>query len=414
MTSSTFIAQLKRLLPEADWPWVFPALRQDPKIWEMLCGEFGRFAIARGSTEMKAYTPAVLAMLALGYAVDFENLPDENLPLYAVESSDEATHSPFAGTYLAQAGLAALDLYQRRPQAGSWRSLSSELASASPTTLACLFGMLPDGVEMLRILAMHGARGSAPAPGMRLALHALLSNPLPPGIHQGALAALAGVLPAAQQTDFLHQAFVMRPDLVPALAGSLIEARLITTPSIHPAHCDPVKDLDHIARQMQFAEMHRLADQPSQAEDLLKQSITTTLRLQAHLFALSAQAAEQEGDHQAALSAWEKAVQHDSEFPGHAAGLAQAYLNSGRSADAQMILDPHTEETSHAGLLFARARLAYQRGMTVDASRDASRAASLVSQTPENIMISDWPLLSSLASMLLNSICLARPARWQN
>jgi hypothetical protein len=208
MTSSHLIAQLKLLLPETAWPWVFPALRQDSTIWEMLSGEFGIFILDRRSTQIREYSPASLALLALGYTNGMDGEDAEILPASLAEEPP-----PFADTSLARAGRLALELHSRRPQVGSWRGLSPDLAAASPTTLACLFGLLPDGIEMLRVVAMNGARGSAPAPGMRLALHALLSNPLPPEAQRENLAALAGVLPAAQQADFLQQVYALRPDL---------------------------------------------------------------------------------------------------------------------------------------------------------------------------------------------------------
>ncbi len=75
MTNINFSLQLKSKFSPAEWPWVLVALRQDKGVWQALeKTKLGMQAIKSFPAQPAAWSPAALALLALGNPVTLDDL----------------------------------------------------------------------------------------------------------------------------------------------------------------------------------------------------------------------------------------------------------------------------------------------------------------------------------------------------
>lgn len=361
MTPTSFIVELKRTIPEATWSYVIAALRKDTLIWESLQfthGDFGQRVLARGSGRPEDYSAAALALLALDYPTPLKNL--RSSPLQSVESS---FHQRTAQTLdedtltLEQAGLRALNLREHRLDKGSWVGLTGELNEAAPTVLACLYGMIPEPLEMLQAIIQSGDSTSSDfdsqAKPYALVLHSLLSNPIPLKRQAQILEGLVEGLSPQQRLILLRQLVNQRPFLATSLAR-LITNHTDDQPN-QPGTLDPLDELDPLVCQ---AESYHISAQHAEEISVLIKSQKVSRRIQARLSAKLARAAAQNNDGSAALSAWEQASRIDPDSPYYLSGLILTLLDLDRLADAQTLIDAFPPDAPPHPLLFlAKARL---------------------------------------------------------
>ena len=390
MTHTSFLAGLKRNLPEDVWPWVIPALRQDAVVWNTLDTLFGLHALESAAANPSGYSPAALALLALNLPITVEDLRSSPMQAGLPEVEDEPapaevpdqrkveddTSSQFAGE-LARAGMQALQIREKRRTKGTWEDLPREIGSITPTAMACLYGMLPDPAEMLEVLIFTGGRT-----GMQLALHALLSNPLQPAEHAAVLSQIAGELSHEKRLGLLRSLAVPRADLAAALAGALLklETGNPTPPSQTEDYAEQIDQLTHLLR---FAEYYTKSNQAAQAVKTWNAASQAAQRLQAQLSAQLACSNTEMEDHQAALTAWDKAIQLDPNAPNYIASNALALMAAGRSADAQSRLGESPFSSAHPWTLLANARLALLRGNLENAEAGALRSVEILDYMAE-------------------------------
>ena len=385
MTIASFISSLKALLPEADWPWVFSALSFDPLVWESLGGDLGQRALGRPSNRPEDYSPAALALLALDFPASPESLrasPD----LEAPPTDNTLKTSPAPS--LAQAGLAALQLREAWRESGAWEAVFRQISSTSTTTLACLYAMLPDPTEMLRA-AFSVETHEASRPGVNPALHALLSNAIPPSMHLEALNELISDLPRSERLALLGQVQRYRPDLVPSLAQVAINLEPPFLGALPIANGERANGLGQIEKSLRSARLYQLANEYEQALTCLNEAAMSARRVQADVAAQMAQVNAQNDKQQDSISAWEQAVQLNPDSVDHLAGRALALITAGRVEDAQALLDEHPVEAPHPGILLAGARLAMLRGDNQIARQEALKAL----EASENAITVDMQML---------------------
>jgi tetratricopeptide (TPR) repeat protein len=167
MTKLSPIIYLKETLPEESWPWVIPALRQDPVVWASLQDqEFLNLSIAQIGHLPKRWTPLNLALNSLGVDTAIQELgtlPLEEISPYLHQQAAKAyeiyTSEDPPTLDLRQAGLLALYFSEHNTEA----KLTGPVVS-----LGCLFSILPEPVEVLSLL------------NPETAVHTVLANPLPP------------------------------------------------------------------------------------------------------------------------------------------------------------------------------------------------------------------------------------------
>ncbi|MBA4398292.1 MAG: hypothetical protein C0396_00210 [Anaerolinea sp.] len=193
MQPAEILVELRRVLPPADAPYVLTALSEDALVWNALQQpEFLQAILSDESVISSFWSPASLALRPLGNRVSFADLTAEHIPgievslrKQALEVLEDTLRGGQPPANLAQAGLLALALRERRRKTQSWRGFLTELLSVQnkstsnlvevwQTPLACLYGMIPDKWDFLESLlpqdSMH--------PAIDWISHIILSNPL--------------------------------------------------------------------------------------------------------------------------------------------------------------------------------------------------------------------------------------------
>jgi tetratricopeptide (TPR) repeat protein len=191
MSQPHFISTLCSLIPESDQPWVIAAMRQDSIVWD--CLQFPAFLdklqanrTALTNSALEVWSPAALALVTLDQPASMLGELRQSLPVDTSGIVQKVAHTNLEGesqdpkVRLGQAALLAIALHKRRLDGTSWDCIASELRDKPlvryGTLLACLYGMIPDPLEMLRAFIYPGA----PINLIAASLHAFLSNPIPP------------------------------------------------------------------------------------------------------------------------------------------------------------------------------------------------------------------------------------------
>lgn len=432
MTHPHFIIGLKKKLSQDTWSWVITALRQEPLVWDSLINtDLGMRALTISPAQPESWSPAALALQAIDEPLSLENLRvapmqplNQSLRNKASQTFEEWSKSSNASPLsLAQAGLVALSLRERRRLKGTWQGITAELglrANHLPGILACLYGLVPDPFELLR--ALLNPSGSSPQ--IELALHGLLSNPLPPEKQADILNVLLDELPLTGCLAALRYLAVQRPALANRLAQGLQNGIILTgnQPLNNPGQQEGLNDpMASLTQLLQSAELRRLAAQPSHEIPILAEALKAIRRFQAHLAAQLAQAANQNADLKTELEAWKQAAQLAPQSPLYASGLARALLKAGRAVDAQAYLNTRQAEDpkiTHPALYLANALLAIRQGDIPNARQAALQAYELAennAQQPLYVEVSNIYLLQEffhpLTQLLLDLDLAAEASR---
>ena len=100
------------------------------------------------------------------------------------------------------------------------------------TPLACLFGLVPDPLEMLAALLPPGRVGGQAG----LPMHALLANPMPPDHLAETVRSFLQMLPPVDGVAVLRCLADQRPDLSPGLARRLLEGGVVEVEALVDRH----------------------------------------------------------------------------------------------------------------------------------------------------------------------------------
>ncbi|RPJ44439.1 MAG: hypothetical protein EHM21_10240, partial [Chloroflexi bacterium] len=219
---------------------VLTALRQDPLVWQSLeQPEFLQAALEQAGSQIQCWSPGRLALLALNETRPTEALRAEPmLPLgpalqeRALQAYQAAQRSGKSPASLKEAGLLALALRERRRLTGTWTGLLQELLpkqNAADSTsqvstalavwrssLACLYGLIPDPEEMLRSLL---PKNPARIPFEWIAA-AQLSQPSNEAEHVNAFMKILQGLPVAFQLNLLRSLSLRGSGRIAAILAS--------------------------------------------------------------------------------------------------------------------------------------------------------------------------------------------------
>lgn len=365
MTNRTpLLTTLLQVFPEDQWPWLLPALRCDDQVWTFLDSDAGSAALAAGGDRCQRYSPAELALGILESPLDAASL--RSLPMQPL-SLPKTGSSPALG----QAGQEALRLRELRRSNETWDGLAEDLGSASPTALSCLFGIVPDPGELLQAIALSDGNAA-----LQRALHALLSNPMPPQDHLEYLIRLSVQLQTDARLQLMEYLASLRSDLAVSLAQA-VECESSVSPSGSDAAL-PTRQIASLATMVETAVIHQIAQKPTQASEAYAQAAGAALHLQADLLARKAYLAEAALPESDAIRAWGAAVELDGAQAEYQAGLCLSLLRAGRSADAQSHLESFPAAGAHPWCLLASARLALSRGNHENAQAEALRALEML------------------------------------
>ncbi len=368
MTHVSFVTELKSILPESSWPWMFAALKHDPLIWDCLSGEIGDRLLDLKSTNPEDYSPAAISLMTLELPTTADQLRLAPLDA-AVNGEVDEWEVILADIPLAQAGLLALEMRERYNTAGSWANVIKESHSLTPTGLACLYGIISEPVDLLRSILNFGQVENKGSINTELAMHALLSNPITPREQLSMLISLVDGMSSSQQLEILKLLSPYRPELAAKLSGRIRDHSAILA-GRHQSKTEVLAA--RLASQIRNAEYSSLEGDTEQSIASLEESITTTRLLEARLAANVAENASLNAENGTALSFWERAYELNPESPDIRAGYAITLAQENRIADAQARLG--TPQANQPTLLLAAAKLNLQRGDYDNARQFASDA----------------------------------------
>jgi tetratricopeptide (TPR) repeat protein len=387
--NTTFITQLKSNLPEHTWPWVISALRQDELVWETLQANGAILQYPTGKDQdPESWNPARVAFLILQQPVP---LPHATLSLglrqRAFRTYEAITQqNPTAVTEdhpMARAALLAVALRERLRLMGKWDDLPEELSHTPCTTwytpLACLYGLLEKPHNMLHAILSAGASDDMQS----LAIHALLSNPLPPNILFMHLNSLMESLQNSERINFIKQLASTRPILATELARQ---------GEIQILNPDQDSPLDDLIDDYHRAEIALIANDRPMAETAIQAAQDDARFIQASLAAHSSQVSE------TPLPFLQKAFELAPEKPEYRSRLALIYLENQNIAEANAIIDPSIN-SNHPDLLYASARLAYVSG-EMERARQLATQALTVLETRSNACPHSLQITPSLTIQL--------------
>lgn len=341
--SSPIIPELKKILPEASWPWVIPALQEDPLVWEALSAYRDIFRVDELQKIIhmpEDCSPASLALTLLNYPAQPASL--RSLPLLPIDNRFspllEDIDSKLVET-LNVAGLQALSLRQLRYQSGSWDDWSHELWSACKTTLSCLYGIVPDQLDLLRAIVPTEASGdqfsSQQIKAYQALIHIILSNPLKIEAQTEILNILLEELSDLQQFQLVEYLYKARPNLA---------SRLVSHIAGLPAKFEfqepkSIRDFLSLLEKLYTIEKsHHISDQSSQEMSALIKSLKISRQLQARFAARIALAGMGMKDQKTSLAGWEQAFQLDPDSPLILPAYLFFLLDQGRSEEIKSIL----------------------------------------------------------------------------
>jgi tetratricopeptide (TPR) repeat protein len=381
--SSPFIVRLKSILPEETWPWVISALRKDELVWQSLEEvEFSQRALNQIGANPEDWTPAALALVSLRQEPDADlSGLDPDLRQESLRAYDEVIHSssgtPARAVSLSRVGLVALALNQQRVLTGSWDGPLSDLGSlpdvAAECCSACLYGLVDAPDDLLQALMSP----EMPHRTHTLALHAVLSTPVPLTEHAKTLHPLLEGLPLADCLGALTYLKKYRPDFATRLARLFLEKQP-TIPN-RRKYSQYTGYLNQIAQLLRNAEIHLIAELPSQASSLRSLAMEVTKRLHADIALQIAGNRAQRGDLDAAMSIWQNS--EDLQLPEASRPIVRppielilALLKKGHFDDALALVDDQDPAGSQSALLHS---LISAHRLAVQAQLSPARKAAL-------------------------------------
>lgn len=285
---TSFIAELKARLPQADWPAAVTALRSEARVWAALQDAgFAAQALEATGCDRERWSPAFLGLLSLGQAQHFEAL--RSAPMQAVAeklryqaaaafeklASEANMERPAPG--LAEATLLALALRERRRLLNGWEQLGEDLGVSGnqefwKLPVAILFGMLPNPHELLAYLIAPEQNSGL----QQLGIHALVSNPLPLDVQSAHLLELVRDFPLPEFMTLLRSVANASSALAQQAAVQALE-------NLQDEGADDDNGLAEIQRLLLEAEVNQISGQSEQADVLLRSAWEASRQLEADL-----------------------------------------------------------------------------------------------------------------------------------
>lgn len=351
--SSPLIAELKCILPESTWSWVIPAIREDNLVWESLNdldANFGNKKISEIIHTPEDCSPAALALKTLDYPSDPTSL--KSLPLQPIDknfTSQNRDSTSLETISLSQAGLEAFALRQLRITSSSWNDWSAELMSAFPTTLACLYGIIPDQLDLLRAMIPPSVEldndQNKQSQAYKKVIHVILSNPALPDAQVEIIKFLLDELTPSQCLNLLEQLYRIRPRL------AVRSTQQMSLEQVGKALPEPKLVIDYLSNLENLYKASKslhIAERSSLEISTLVRSIKISQQLQSKFACYLAMAATNIRDHKTAHAAWEQAMQLAGDLPIVAPMYLFTLMDSGQYEETNRILSQQINQGSRS------------------------------------------------------------------
>jgi tetratricopeptide (TPR) repeat protein len=342
--SSPIIATLKIILPESSWAWVIPAVQEDELVWETLNSYpdlFKEEDLQKIIHTPDDCSPAALALRLLEYPVPPVNL--RSLPLIPIDAQfvERIKKGNLQAVQtLDVAGLQALSLRQLRSESGSWDDWSHDLWSASPTSLSCLYGIVPDQLDLLRAivppLANSENLNTVHIKAYKAIIHIVLSNPLTVEAQTEILNILLEELGYAQRFQLIEHLYKIRPGIASRLISHLAKG----VPNIEQKEPESILDyLSLLEKLYTVQKSQRITGQGSQEVSALIKSIKISRQLQSKFSTRVALAAMGLKDNKTALACWEQAALLEPDSPLVLCAYLFFLIDQGRIEEVKAMLN---------------------------------------------------------------------------
>ncbi|MDZ4158752.1 MAG: hypothetical protein U1B80_03085, partial [Anaerolineaceae bacterium] len=232
------IAEIEKLIPFDSRNTIVAALRQDSCVWDAINAPgFIEQLKARFSIAEPNWSPSNLSLIALGIPLDARRLStdmvaplDGQLSERAKQTYQATLQAPAPSGDLGDAGLVALAMREIKRKTPDWKDILDALRQTSTvkvrfdqdiwrTSLACVFGMIPDPIDFLAAL-LAGVPGDH---AYNIISHVILSNPLSLSQQSKIFLTLFERVGMSQQLILLrHLNCIGRDELVNMIATQLI------------------------------------------------------------------------------------------------------------------------------------------------------------------------------------------------
>ena len=292
MTTIKLLTKLRESLPAQEACWVSSALSTDPLVWACLPHiQLSDDGLEFEPGNYKKWSPARMALRTLNGSTTPEDLtpdltkpPEIDLLQMSLKYFSETRRLSRAPKTIAEAGLLAISLRQHWRLANTWKGLLNQLTSdgSEPdancigvwsSAIACLYGMVPDPVEMLRSLFSR----RPPMISYSLVTHAVLSNPLSETEQTQVFFNLIIGLAPLQQIGWLRfLKFKGKDSLVEELShlilGKISASNASSLAEFNPDDCDLETLLLKTVELQRMAGLYRYANQTANSQTMLEKA----------------------------------------------------------------------------------------------------------------------------------------------
>ena len=408
MATIQSINRIAEVLRSSDLTWLLPNLRQDFVIWSGLNDPtfYEKFLQSKpaGSAWIPAdFSPGRLALIALDqpnitrldpqYLLD---AVDDQVVQMAMRSFNDQTIFQVMPQDLPTAGLIALALaYQVRAN-NSWNWLLSgfrtSLAQQWMTPIACLYDYLEDSSGLLHALVQPGTSSIR----FKLAIHAVLSNPISPADQCAIFIGLChnpygDPLPPADRLLFICELLEQCPRLALDFCSKWLEMYPEFSKPINMSHTNAAEAINHLADTRFQIEIRRITENSQNLSDLLSDEGRFIQNLTAdhvdHFVVRKSAPPSENLSTQDLSDIYESAIQtaklnlSKNKNSTSQAELSISLSNQGLLDQAiQLLPDPAEPLPDDVNLLYAIAKLSFQSGDQGRSLSAASRILDLLSQ----------------------------------
>lgn len=404
MATIQSIDRITEDLRSSDLAWLLPNLRQDFGVWNSLNDSTYYEMFLQSKSAGSAYipddfSPGRLALLALDQvnttAIDPKNLfdsIDDQVIQMAIRSFNDQTLFHVDPQDLSTAGLIALAQVYKYRATNSWSGLLNAIQENAcqiwMTPIACLFGFVEDSAGLLNVMVQPGTSSSR----YKLAIHAALSNPIPPNdqitIFMGLCHGTYGdPLPPTDRLLFIRELFEQRPQIAVDFCSKWLETppEFYKPINLNPKYTD--ENINRLAESLFQIEVRRISGKSQNLADLLVDEDTIIHNLYTdlinHIIVHKSGCLLEKSSTQDLSNICEKAIQttrlnfSTDKQSARQAELALTLSNQGFLDEAIKLL-PNPEEPlpDEVNILYAIAKLAFQTG-------DHQRSWSAVSRILE-------------------------------
>jgi tetratricopeptide (TPR) repeat protein len=401
------IQRFKQALPETDWPWIIPALRQDPLIWNYIQNqETLDLLVEQPGENLVIWSPAYICLLTLDKPASLADLRTSSSALisYGLRHHAASIYEDLITSNgsmnqnnrsLENAALLALALRERKQLLGSWKQVMDELSTNDVriwrTPFTCLYGMIDDPDELLNTLLSNIIFHS-------IVLHIILSNPQPTENQINKLYDCIKLLDLPDQINLLQNLSFQRPGIASNIAELL-------TSEFEEKTIQQMPDINYLQALIHRSEILRIGCQYDQQIKYLNTAEEIAANLLSQLAIRIAKSAILNNQPDIANEAFAHAIELSNNDEGTIAETYSAKIELGTLSQNDVANSPYDQIIDKGEFpqnLIIAAFTAHLKGDSDQAKAIACRAsAELINSPPRRDQEKSLTDVQSLSTFLL-------------